>query len=269
MIHEPAGSIAYDESGDGPTVVFVPGSCSTGAAWRPVTAALKDRFRCVTTSLLGYGATAERRTRDDTSVSHEADIIEAVMQRAGGRVHLVGHSFGGLVSLVVAIRAKVPPASLVIAEAAATELLRASGEHLHHRAFRTMTDGYFAAFEQGDEEAIVNMIDFYGGVGTLASWPTRVRAYALETTAVNIRDWANTYGFPLSQPALEAANVLTLVLRGGSSHAAMQRANEILSTHIAGAMLATIPGAAHFMISTHAEQVARAIAGHVERAERH
>ena len=47
--------IDYDESGDGPTVVFVPGSCSTGAAWRPVISALNGHFHCVTTSLLGYG----------------------------------------------------------------------------------------------------------------------------------------------------------------------------------------------------------------------
>ena len=55
--------IDYEETGEGPTIVLVPGSCSTGAAWRPVMAALNGRFRCVTTSLLGYGATAERRER--------------------------------------------------------------------------------------------------------------------------------------------------------------------------------------------------------------
>jgi hypothetical protein len=32
MINEPRGSIDYAEAGKGPTVVFVPGSCSTGAA---------------------------------------------------------------------------------------------------------------------------------------------------------------------------------------------------------------------------------------------
>lgn len=53
--------------GSGPTIVLLPGSCSTGAAWRPVIAAWNDRFRTVTTSLLGYGGTAERRTAADPS----------------------------------------------------------------------------------------------------------------------------------------------------------------------------------------------------------
>jgi pimeloyl-ACP methyl ester carboxylesterase len=48
-----SNGIDFDESGDGPTIVFVPGSCSTGAAWRPVIAALSGGFRCVTTSLPG------------------------------------------------------------------------------------------------------------------------------------------------------------------------------------------------------------------------
>src|SRR5689334_21794158 len=91
--------IDYEEYGDGPTLVLVPGSCSTGAAWRPVIAAWDNRFRCVSTSLLGYGGTAERRTATDPSISHEADVLEAVVRRAGGGgrgrgrgggVHLVG-----------------------------------------------------------------------------------------------------------------------------------------------------------------------------------
>jgi len=32
VIHDPLGDIDYDERGEGPTLVLVPGSCSTGAA---------------------------------------------------------------------------------------------------------------------------------------------------------------------------------------------------------------------------------------------
>ena len=53
MIEDEFGHIDYDESGDGPTVVLVPGSCSTGAAWRPIIAQWQNGFRCITTSLLG------------------------------------------------------------------------------------------------------------------------------------------------------------------------------------------------------------------------
>ena len=172
MIEDGRGRIDYDETAAaGPTVVLVPGSCSTGAAWRPVIANWQGEFRCITTSLLGYGQTAERRTAEDPAISHEAEVLEAVIRRADCPVHLVGHSFGGLVALAVALRNRVSLASLTIAEAPAAELLRESGEHHHYRAFREMTGSYFADFANGNREAIAAMIDFYGGAGTFASWP--------------------------------------------------------------------------------------------------
>jgi pimeloyl-ACP methyl ester carboxylesterase len=129
MIVSSRGAIDYDESGTGPTIVLVPGSCSTGAAWRPVVSHWHNDFRCVTTSLLGYGRTAERRTAADADISYEAEVLESVVARAGGPVHRVGHSFGGLTALAVALRNRVSLLSLVIIEAPAPEVLRQTGEH--------------------------------------------------------------------------------------------------------------------------------------------
>jgi pimeloyl-ACP methyl ester carboxylesterase len=172
MTQELLERIDYEVCGSGPTVVLAPGSCSTGAAWRPLMEAWDNSLRCVTTSLLGYGGTTERRTAHDTSIAYEADALEWVIRRAsGGRVHLVGHSFGGLVAIAVALRNRVRLASLVIIEAPAVELLRERGEQEHYRAFHRMSEAYFAAHGSGDAEAIAAMIDFYGGAGTFASWP--------------------------------------------------------------------------------------------------
>lgn len=267
MIDTHADSIEYQEAGHGRTIVFVPGSCSTGAAWRPVIATWNGQFRCVTTSLLGYGGTTERRSPADTSISHEIAALESVIRTAAGRVHLVGHSFGGLVSLAVALRNQVALASLVIVEAPAAELLRDRKEHRHYSAFRRMTEAYFAAFDGGDREAIAAMVDFYGGAGTFASWPPRVRAYAVETTSVNILDWASAYGFPLPAASLAAVEVPVLVVRGGASHPAVQRANALVSANLRNADLATVDGAAHFMIATHPAEVGRLIARHVYGVE--
>lgn len=267
MIEDDRGAIDYAESGAGPTVVLVPGSCSTGAAWRPVIAELGNGLRSVTTSLLGYGGTAERRTLRDADISREAEILEAVIRRAAAPVHLVGHSFGGAVALAVALRKRVPVRSLVVIEAPVPELLRHAGEHWHYRAFREMTDAYFDAFRAGETAAIERMIDFYGGAGTFSSWPERVRRYAIDTTPVNILDWAAAYDFQLTPTCLANVDVPTVVLRGGASHPAMRRADELLGQSIANALVATIPGAAHFMISTHAPDVAGAIVRHIAGVE--
>lgn len=267
MIESSRGAIDYDESGTGPTIVLVPGSCSTGAAWRPVITHWNNQFRCVTTSLLGYGRTAERRTAADADISHEAEVVESVVARTGGPVHLVGHSFGGLTALAVAIRNRVQLLSLAIIEAPAPEVLRRTGDYQHYRSFREMSDAYIGAFEAGNTGAIALMIDFYGGLGTFAAWPERVRDYACQTTAVNILDWRTAYGVPLSAATLATVEVPTLVLCGGASHPAIRRANERVAEGIANASRATLAGAAHFMISTHPKEVAGMIAGHVAGVE--
>jgi pimeloyl-ACP methyl ester carboxylesterase len=269
MIDEERGRIEYDEQGSGPALVLVPGSCSTGAAWRPVIKALGGTFRFVTTSLLGYGATAERRTDSDPSVLHEAEVLEAVIARVGGNVHLVGHSFGGAVALIAAMRKRVPIASLTVLEAPLPSLLNHCREDTHYRAFRDMTDAYFAAWRSGDRQAIGTMIDFYGGEGTYASWPERVRAYAVETTSVNMLDWASAYDEPLSPEMLAAIDVPVSVAVGAQSHPAICRANGLVAMSIKDATFKTIGGASHFMISTHPVQVAELIAKNVANAEKH
>jgi pimeloyl-ACP methyl ester carboxylesterase len=263
MIADARGPIDYDETGTGPTIVLVPGSCSTGAAWRPIVAHLQSGFRCVTTSLLGYGGTAERRRRDDADIAAETDIVADVIRHTGGPVHLVGHSFGGLCALAVAMREPDLLLSLTILEAPAPEVLRECGEDQLYGEFRTMTAAYVGAYEAGDRQAIERMIDFYGGAGTFQSWPQRVRDYAVTTTPANLLDWTCAFGFALTPPILAKVTTPALVAWGDSSHPAAKRANALLGQHIPHAAVAEIPRAAHFMIATHPKQMAELIAHHI------
>ena len=267
MIEDVRGNIDYDESGAGPTLVLVPGSCSTGAAWRPVIASWKGEFRCVTTSLPGYGGTAERRPAGDSSIVHLAEVVETVVREAGEPVHLVGHSFGGLVSLAVALRKRVRLASIAMLEPPAIELLLERGEDEHYRAFGRMNEAYVAAFSSGEREAIAAMIDFYGGAGTFTSWPSRVRDYAVATTPVNITDWASAYGFALSADVLSSVDIPALVACGEKSHPAMRKLCALVGECMGSASHATIDSVAHFMIATHASEVARLVAEHARCAE--
>ena len=215
MIEDAHGRIEYDEQGSGPTLVLVPGSCSTGTAWRPVIKALDGKFP------LRHDQPARlwrRRlsagTETDPSVLREAEMLETVIGKAGGSVHLVGHSFGGAVALIVAMRKRVPIASLTVLEAPIPSLLGISGEEAHYRAFRDMTDAYFAGLSRWRPGGDPTMIDFYGGDGTWASWPERVRAYAVETTPVNMLDWGCAYDHPLSPEMLAAIDVPVAVAVG-------------------------------------------------------
>jgi pimeloyl-ACP methyl ester carboxylesterase len=261
MIEERRGCIDYDEAGSGPTVVLVPGSWGTRSAWREVIAVLGGRYRIVTTSLLGYGGTDERRTPSDTAMAREAEIVEAVIDRAGGPVHLVGHSYGGQVCLAVAARRRAAVATLTVIEPTVFGLLQQAGDLGLYEQVTTMRDGYFSAFANGEKEAARRVIEFYGGEGSFDALPQRMRDYIVATTQANIYDWQTGFGVPSSVYA--DISVPSLILRGERGHPSMARVAELLASAMPDASLATVAGAGHFMIATHAADVARFISAAV------
>jgi pimeloyl-ACP methyl ester carboxylesterase len=267
MIEEARGKIDYHEQGLGPTILFVPGSWGTRSAWRSVIAALPGQLRIVTTSLLGYGDTAERRAGTDVFIEREAEILEAVALRAGGPVHLVGHSYGGQACLAVAIRKVAELTSLTIIEPTAFPLLRRTGDLALYEEVAAMHAAYVGAFEAGDEEAARRVIEFFGGKGTFDALPERMRDYVIATTTTNILDWQCGFGFDAPLSAYTSITVPTLILCGERGHPSIVRAAEILLQEMPRASLKAIPGASHFMMATHPAEVAALVAGHVLEAE--
>lgn len=263
MIDDVLGPVDYQETGRGRTLVFVPGSCSTGSSWKSVIAHLDGRFRAITTSLPGYGGSAERRTSSDKSIGLIAAAIEAVIAQAGTPVDLVGHSFGGEVGLAVALRGRVRLTSLTILEDPAPSMLSTFHRNEYYDQFRAMTSAYIDDYASGNAEAIASMIDFYGGAGTFKSWPPAVRDYAVKTTPTNIFDWESAYAFRPNPTTLAELSLPVLVAVGENSHPAVIEANALIARAIPQATFTTIGGAAHFMTATHAREIASLIERHV------
>jgi pimeloyl-ACP methyl ester carboxylesterase len=219
----------------------------------------------VTTRLPGYGGTRDRRTSADTSIDRQAEIVEAVIRHAGGPVHLVGHSFGALACLDVALCGLHPLMSLTLIEPVAFGLLRQQGELTLHEKFIAMREEYFWAFENGDTEAARLVVDYLAGEGGFGALPARKRQRIVEATATHVMDMRSEF-----DPRLSAfANILlpSLVIRGERSTQSLQRSAEILSGALANASRCAIPGAGHFMLATHAAELAKRIGDHVLKTE--
>jgi pimeloyl-ACP methyl ester carboxylesterase len=267
MVEYPAGRIDYREQGSGPTILFVPGSWSTGALWRGVIALLGDSFRAVTTSLLGYGETEERRTPDDISIEREIDVVEAVIQRTNSAVHLVGHSWGATVCLAAVLRDRTKIASMTLFEATPFNLLRHSGDLALYEQVRAIADAYVRSCDDGKLLAARSIIDFYGGDGSFDTLPARTRDYIVATTPTNVLDWSSAWGFDLPLAAYAGITAPSLFVRGERGHPVVQRVAEVLTNAVSRSSLVTVPGASHFMIATHTSDVARLIREHVATVE--
>lgn len=75
-----------------------------------------SRWRLVVPDLPGHGA-APHRPGQRWDLQSQAEAVERTLSALGcGPAHLVGHSMGGAVALIVASRGRVPVASLVTVE---------------------------------------------------------------------------------------------------------------------------------------------------------
>jgi pimeloyl-ACP methyl ester carboxylesterase len=260
-------TVDYAESGAGPCVVFVPGSFSATAAWRPISDHLGARYRSVATSLAGCGKTEELRTEENTSADILAELVEAVIERTGVPVHLAGHSWGAVVATAVALRGKAKLKSLILIEANMCDLLRQNGDQSLYDAAREMSDAYIRAYHAGEPEAARRVIDFWTGAGTFDKLPPKMREFAVQTTPANVLDWPAMFAFRNPIADYATLKIPALVICGTDSHPSLHRISELLAAHIPVAKLEKIPGASHLLIGTHPQEIAGLIAAHVARVE--
>ena len=239
------------ESGSGPAVLFIPGSYSTPAAWRPLQRFLPPKWRLIGTSLCGYGATDETRSLDDHGMAHELRVVERALQGVEGPVHLVAHSFGGSVALAAALHRVVPVASLALFEANPLALLQHGGhEPLHAETWRMSRD-FESAHHAGERDAAARIIDFWGHAGAFAEMPAAVQDYCRRTTASNVLDWRTGFGFDITPADLERLDVPVLLVRGALANPAMRAVTAVLAARLPKVRPAVVDGAGHFLITSH------------------
>jgi pimeloyl-ACP methyl ester carboxylesterase len=130
-----------------------------------------------------------------------------------------------------------------------------------------MADAYAGAYRNGEKEVARRVIDFYGGSGSFDAFPLRMRDSIIATTAVNILDWTSGMAFNPEIARHASITAPSLVIRGECGHPAVRRTAEILSGVLSKSWLVTVPNASHFMIATHASEVAKLIEEHVSRGE--
>jgi pimeloyl-ACP methyl ester carboxylesterase len=85
--------IFHREEGRGPPIVFVHGFPTSSLDWAPVVHRLRDRYRCITFDLLGFGASD--KPKRPYSYALQLDVLDAVLRATG--VHesvLVSHDYG-------------------------------------------------------------------------------------------------------------------------------------------------------------------------------
>jgi pimeloyl-ACP methyl ester carboxylesterase len=124
---------------DAPALILVPGAAAHAVWWEPVVSILRGRRTVVTLDLSGHGNSG---WRSHYSIEQWADEIASVAREiSSGPHYLVGHSMGGKLALLAALRFEA--AGVVLVDAA----IRDDGKRSTRRLRRTSYPTESAALE--------------------------------------------------------------------------------------------------------------------------
>jgi len=256
-----ATRVAYLERGQGEPLVLVHGSSSDYRTWDCVHARLAERFRAIAYSRRYHWPNAQIQEGADYSMlEHEHDLEALVRALDAAPAHLVGHSYGGFLCLLLAIRRPALVRSLVLVEPPVFTLFTSSkpalGELLSLLLTRPRTAIAIARFgasglspataavARGDTEAA---LERFGRAVLGRAWFQRLSRERLEQARANFIS-AELLGSGFSRLVDEDIRSLAcpvLLLNGAGSPSIFHHLNARLAELLPSAQRVAIPRASH------------------------
>lgn len=112
--------VHIEQAGRGEPLVLIHGFGASTYSWRKVMPALAESFRVVALDLSGFGYTQRPRTFASYTREGQAELILKVMDALGfDSAHLMGHSYGGGLTLWIASRHPERVRSMVLVDSSA------------------------------------------------------------------------------------------------------------------------------------------------------
>jgi len=253
--------VSYEDYGAGPVAVLVHGSPGNGKAWQRVGERLRRDHRVLAPDLPGHGETTPQPPDAVPDVAYAATLVEALIEAVGRPPLVVGYSYGGVVALAVALRARAPIGALALLEPVSVPALQLTDDEALHARTRAVFEGYIADVEGGEPGRVQTMVDFWFGPGAFAAMPDPLRAYMIREAATNVRDVRGTLREAYSAAALRRIAVPVTIVVGGRSPAATWAIARTIVSHVPKGSLVRLEDADHAMITTHGPAVADILAG--------
>ena len=233
-------------SGTGRDLLLVHGAVCDASAFAPVQDALGTTHRAIAPSLRHHSP-MEWDGDSAYSLATHVDDLDAAYPRGSKQIDLLGHSRGGAVALLLALRRPdlvrrlilVEPfvmleKSLLVAPMPRTEIAAA------------IKDGA-ALVRAGDEEAgLARFLDVVDREGAWAKGPEDTRAM-LRRNVQTLPALLASRDVPVTRDDLSGYAIPTLLIEGADSPAIFPAMQDALEIVLPGARRVRIPGASHFV----------------------
>ncbi len=244
----------FSVEGSGPPLILIHGIGAAGDAWRFMVPALREHFTVVSYDLRGHGTSPV--PDGPFGLDELVADLERVRERAGfQRVHLAGHSLGGMIGPAYARRFSERVLSLGL-------LSTAAGRTEEDSAKVWSVVG--AMEERGIPQVLETLTDRWFTDAFIAEHPEVVDRRLRQVIATDPAVFLNVfriYAGTEMMPWLHEVTVPSLVLTGENDGGCNPRLNRGIAEALPNAELVILPNLKHAILLEAGEQVA----GHLIR----
>jgi pimeloyl-ACP methyl ester carboxylesterase len=252
-----------------PVVALHSGGLSS-RQWSKLAALLSPRHRVLAPDFLGCGGSSPWPQAPGTPPYHftvEIDLICALLDTLPGPVHLVGHSFGGLVAVRAALRNPERVLSLGLFEPVTFGLLDGASAEERAAFAQQMSPMADPALVPGGEPWLQIFIDWWQGPSAWQSLPPPAKAQFLAVGPKIYAEVTTLWTDRMTADELLPLRAPTLVLRSERSPQPARRTAELLAAALPRGTLRQLDGVGHLAPVTHAGLVNELLAANIEAAE--
>jgi len=245
---------------DRETVVLLHGSAGSSALWRHTKSALRPSYRFIAPDLIGYGTSAAWPQQTAFGLEAELRAIEPLLQCCADTFHLVGHSYGGVLALHMALADPGRVQSLTLIDPVFFAALKYAGDWISYLEFCRVRDEFVAALARGDRElAMRRFVGFWMGDDAWTRLSADARANMLKVADKIVLDWQASFAADPGRARLSALEVRTLLVCGSDSPRPMRALVDALHAIMPGSARTVVDGANHLLPLTHADVLTSAI----------
>ena len=258
-----AGALHYVERGSGDPIVFVHGTLCDYTVWETQAEALSSEFRVIAYSRRYAHPNNRQGDVMDSTVQNNADDLNALVDGIGaGKVHLIGHSYGGFIAAYFALKHPDKLHSLILANAAVSTMLvreptfssvfsllvRSPRVALSARRVLNATAAAVKAVEDGDSTAPRRLFlpALFNGRSDLPSKPAEFDSMVARN-ARTLRETTTSFP-PVTKTEVKKIGIPTMVICGELSAPWDYKVSQELAESIPTAERAVVPGAGHFFL---------------------
>lgn len=245
-----SSQIALRRAGEsGPPVICLHCSSSHSGQYKPLLAELAPRYRLVAPDLHGYGQSDPLPHDGQPWFVYDRAMVGALLdQFPGEKVHLVGHSLGGVTAFFASREWPERIASLTLIEPVLFSLLAEAGLDEVAEGYRTSSEvqGYLRL--KMPERAAQYFVDFWSGKGAWTALDDGTRRYITDTVDRVADDWTGVLVDLPEQAGISDCSAFGMpvqLIRGGASRASARAIIGLLAEALPGAEFHDVPGVDH------------------------